>query len=131
METVDHDLEHVPRRINDFVDVVPVVRVPLHECAERYGVAVVAIRRNTVRGAHAVWLGMSLQWCVVSASLHNSLQGKRVEIYTRVLELDNEDMSELCRNCKNQMLQGRIHRIQYDLPCAARSKQFLHSVNGP
>lgn len=98
MQTLNNYLENIARRGNDFVDVVPVIGIPLSQRAERNGAAIVGARRDAVHSAHAIWLGVWLHGAVLGAAFDNGLESKRIEIDTSVLELDDQDMAKLCWN---------------------------------
>ena len=84
IESFDHDLEHVPRRIDYLVDVMPVIRVPLRQRGEWDGAAVArargsrAICRGCCCGPAGGQAGMCLQRRVVCAALYDGLQCKGV-----------------------------------------------------
>ena len=94
MEALDYHFEYVARRVDDFVDVVPVVGVPFYKRAEGNGSAVVV----AVGGAsvEAIGLGVCLQWGVVCAALYDGLESEAVEVDACVFEFNGENMAELC-----------------------------------
>ena len=95
VEAINHHFEDVPRCVNDFVDVVSIVGVPFRQGAEGYGVTIAVGRAGSF---HAVGLSMCLHGCVVSASLHDRLESKRVEIYARIFKLYDQDLTKLWWN---------------------------------
>ena len=70
MQAFDDDLEDVAGCVDDFVDVVAVVGIPLDECAEGDGAAVVACCDAV---GQAVGLDMRLDGSVVRAAFHDGL----------------------------------------------------------
>lgn len=83
VEPLDDDFEHVARCVDDLVDVVPVVAVPL--CQRGEGDRAPGAVGRVVR--------------VVRAPLDHGLQRERVEVHARVFELDDEDVAELGGDC--------------------------------
>jgi hypothetical protein len=76
MQTFNDNLEDIAGRIDDFVDVMSIIGVPLGESAKGDGVAIVGIRRDSVCGAHSVRLSVRLHGRVVGASFYNGLESE-------------------------------------------------------
>jgi hypothetical protein len=72
MQAFNDDFKDIAGRIDDFVDVMPIIGVPLGEGAKGDGVAIVGIRPNAV--SHTIRLSVRLQRSVVSAAFHNGLE---------------------------------------------------------
>jgi hypothetical protein len=72
MQSVDDDFEHIAGGVNDFVDVMTVVGVPLHECAEGNCTAIVI--SVCVASTEAIRLGVSLERRVMCAALDDCLK---------------------------------------------------------
>lgn len=75
VESFDYNFEDVARRVDDLIDVVSVIGVPLHQSAE--GDCVVVLRiTHAVRRAHTIRMSVGRTRCALGAAFNNSLESK-------------------------------------------------------